>query len=105
MHVFLECEVLGEGQRTFRRDQTLNNRVVCEVHEHCNVGGNSALLKCPAEEICDIVLNTHCGKDDCEFLIGIIAQGSLLYDLSGELVVRKTISGENRKFLTADQRH
>ena len=65
--------------------------------------GDSALFKGTAEEVRYIMLDTHGGKDDGEFFVGIIPKRSLAHDLGSQLVVRKTIPGENRKFLTADQ--
>ena len=102
MHSFLECKVLGSCQRYLRSDQTLYNRVVCQVQEHNNVIRYTAFLEGPAEKLCYIVFNTHSGKYDCELLIGI-SQGCLLYNLCGQLVVRKSVSGEDRQLLATNQ--
>ena len=103
MHAFLKCKILGSCQCYLRCDQTLYDRVVCQVQEHDNVVRYTAFLKGPAEEFCNIVFNTHSGKYDCKLFIGIISQRCLLYDLCCQLVVRKSVSGEDRKLLTTDQ--
>ena len=58
---------------------------------------NTALLKGSAEEISYVMLDTHCGEYDGEILIRAAAQRSLLYDLCGKLVVRKTVAGKDRQ--------
>ena len=102
MHAFLECKVLGSCQCYLRGDQTLYNRVVCQVQEHNNVIGYTAFLEGSAEELCYVVFNTHSGKYDCKLLIGI-SKGCLLYDLCCQLVVRKSVSGEDRQLLATNQ--
>ena len=102
MHAFLECKVLGSCQRYLRSDQTLYNRVICQVQEHNNVVRYTAFLEGPAEELCYVVFNTHSDKYDCELFIRI-SQGCLLYDLCCQLVVRKSVSGENRQLLSTNQ--
>ncbi len=66
--------------------------------------GNPALLKGLTEELRNIVLNAHSSEHDSEFLLGIIAQRRLLYNLCRKLIVRQTISGKDRKLLAANQR-
>lgn len=102
MHAFLECKVLGSCQCYLRSDQTLYNRVVCQVQEHNNVVRYTAFLQGPAEELCYVVFNTHSGKYDCKLLIRI-SKGCLLYDLCCQLVVRKSVSGEDRQLLSTNQ--
>ena len=53
--------------------------------------GNAALLEGVAEEVGDVVLDTHGGEDDGKLFIGTFAQGGLLYDLRCELVVGKPV--------------
>ena len=65
--------------------------------------GDSAFFKGTAEEVRHIMLDTHGGKDDGEFFLGIISQRSLAHDLGSQLVMGQPIPGENRKFLSADQ--
>ena len=69
------------------------------------MGGNTAFLKGPAEEIRHIMLNTHGGKDNGKFLVRVIAQRSLLHNLGSQLIMGQTVSGENRKLLSPDQSH
>ena len=53
---------------------------------------NTALLKGAAEKFSNVVFDTHSGKYNGEFFIAVPAKGSLLYDLSCKLVVRKAVS-------------
>ena len=64
---------------------------------------STALLKGSAEKLCNIILNTHCSKHNGEILIRISAQRSLTHDLCSQLIMRKTVSRENRKLLSTDQ--
>ena len=65
--------------------------------------GSTALLKGSAEKLCNIILNTHCSKHNGKILIRISAQRSLTHDLCSQLVMRKTVSRENRKLLSTNQ--
>ena len=103
VHAFFKCQILCCGEGNLRCDQTLNNRIVCQVQEHGHMVCNSAFFKCMSEEISHVVLDTHCSKHNSELLIGVLAKGSLLYDLRRKLVVRQTVSGKDRKLLSADQ--
>ena len=104
MHTFFKSQIFGGGQCHFRSDQSLNYMIVCQVQIHDNVVGNAALLEGLAEEVCHVILNAHSRENNSEFLIGSsVSQGSLLYDLSCQTVMWQTISGENRKLLSADQ--
>ena len=103
MHIFFKCKVFSGGQRNLRGDQTLDDRIVGKVQEHCHMVCNTALLKGSAEEISYVMLDTHCGEYDGEILIRAAAKRSLLYDLCGKLVVRKTVAGKDRQLLSTDQ--
>ena len=65
--------------------------------------GGAALFEGTAEKLCHIVFDAHCREHYGEILIGITAEGSLLYDLRGKLVVGQTVSGKDRQLLAADQ--
>ena len=103
VHALLKCQVLCQCQGYLWCDQTLNHRIICQIDEHGYVGGNTALFKGAAEEISHIVFDTHSGEYDSEFLVRILSQRSLLYDLCSQLIVWKTISGKDRKLLSSDQ--
>ena len=55
-------------------DQSLNDRVICQVQIHDYVVRNTAFLEGTAEELSDIVFDTHRGKYDGEFFIGVVAK-------------------------------
>ena len=101
--MLLKGQVFCHGQRYFGRDQTLHHRVICQVQEHGNVVCNPALFKGTAEEISHIMLDAHSGKYNGELFVRILSQRSLLDDLSRQLVVGQTVSGKDRKLLSADQ--
>ena len=103
MHTFFKSKILCCSQGDLRSQKTLNSRVICQVQEHNNVIGSTALLKGSAEKLCNIILNTHCSKHNGEILIRISAQRSLTHDLCSQLIMRKTVSRENRKLLSTDQ--
>ena len=103
MHTFFKSKILCCSQGDLRSQKTLNSRVICQVQEHNNVIGSTALLKGSAEKLCNIILNTHCSKHNGEILIRISAQRSLTHDLCSQLVMRKTVSRENRKLLSTNQ--
>ena len=103
MHAFFKCQILCCGEGNLRCDQTLYNRVVCQVQVHNYVVRNTAFFESLAEEFCYVIFNTHSCENDRKFFIGIITKRSLFYDLSCQTVMWQTISGENRKLLSADQ--
>ena len=103
MHILFKCQIFCHGQSNFRCDQTFYDRIVCQIQEHGNVVCNTAFFKGSAEEICHIVFDAHGGKYNGKFFIGIISERRLLYDLGCQLVMRKSVSGEDRQLLTADQ--
>ena len=65
--------------------------------------GGSAFLKGTAEKFCHIIFNAHCCENNGKFLIGILSQRGLLYDLCGQLIVRQTIAGKDGQLLATDQ--
>ena len=103
VHILFKCQIFCHGQCNLRRNQTFHDRIVCEVQKHGNVVGNAAFFKSSAEEVGNIMFDTHGGKYNGKFFIGIISERRLLYDLGCQLVMRKSVSGEDRQLLTADQ--
>ena len=53
----------------------------------------------------NIVLDAHSCEYDGKLFIGIVSQGGLHDDLRCQLVVGKSVSGEDRELLSADQGH
>ena len=92
VHILFECKIFRHSERYFWCDQTLYYRIVCKIQKHCHMICDSALFKCIAEEVCDVVLYTHSCEHDSEFLIRILSKRCLLNDLRGKLVMRKTVS-------------
>src|SRR5699024_1106040 len=84
MHVLLKGQIFGHCKRHLRGDQTLHDRIVRKVQEHCDMVRNAAFLKGVPEEIRNVVLYAHGGEHDGELLIGTFAQRRLLYDLCRE---------------------
>ena len=102
MHIFLKGQVLSRRQCYLRCNQTLYNRIVRQIQIHNYMVGYTTFLEGTAEELRNIVLNAHGGEYDSEFLIAVISQRRLLYDLRRQLVMRKTVAGEDRKLLPAN---
>ena len=92
VHILFKCKIFRHSERYFWCDQTLYYRIVCKIQKHCHMICDSALFKCIAEEVCDVVLYTHSCEHDSEFLIRILSKRCLLNDLRGKLVMRKTVS-------------
>ena len=103
MHVTLKRQIFCHSQCYLWCDQTLYDRVICQVQEHDNVIGYPAFRKGMAEIFCNIIFYTHRSKYNREFLIRVIPQRCLTHDLCSQLVMRQTVSGENRQLLSADQ--
>ena len=103
MHSLFKSKILCCSQCDFRSQKTLNSWIICQIQEHNNMVGSTALLKGSAEKLSNIILNTHCSKYNSEIFIRIGTKRSLTYDLCSQLVMRKTVSGENRKLLSTNQ--
>ena len=103
MFVLLKCQIFCDGERYFWCDKTLHDRIVCQIQEHDYVVGYTAFFKCALEKFRNVMLDTHRSKYNSKFFIGIISERSLFYNLSGKLVVWKTVSGKNRKLLSSNQ--
>ena len=103
MFVALKCQILCNGQCNLRRDQTLYDRIICQIQEHTHMIGYTAFFKCLTEEIGYVVFYAHRCKYDRKFFIRIISQRCLLYDLCRQLIMRKSIAGKDRQLLSTDQ--
>ena len=103
MHILFKCQILRSCQCNLWRDQTFYNRVICQIQKHCYMIGNTAFFKCVTEEISNVMFDTHSSEYDCKFFIRIASKRSLFYNLCSKLIVRKSISGENRKLLSTNQ--
>ena len=102
LHVLLEREVLGDGQRAARREQPLDRGVVGEVQEEDDSLERAGLLELLHEEARLAVRDAHRAEDDGELLAGLDPR--LADDLSGELVGRKARAREDRQLLAAHER-
>ena len=103
MHILFKCQILRSCQCNLWCDQTFYNRVICQIQKHCYMIGNTAFFKCVTEEISNVMFDTHSSEYDCKFFIRIASKRSLFYNLCSKLIVRKSISGENRKLLSTNQ--
>ena len=102
MHVLLECQVLSGGQRHLRGGDTLDSRVVCQVHEHDGTVDRAGLGEVLDEEVRFLKGDTDCGKDNGEFIVGV-ENLCLTGDLRGQFGVRQTGTGKDWQLLAADQ--
>ena len=103
VHVLLESQILGSGQRHTGGCDTLNGRVVCQVHEHDGTVDGAGPTEVGNEEVCFLISNT----DGCEYngeVTVCIQHLCLTGDLCSQLCVGQTGSGENRKLLSTNQR-
>ena len=102
LHVLLEGQILGGGQRHTRSGDTLDGRVVGEVGED-----DRAVDGAGAAEVVDEVLGLLKGdadgrEDDGEGLV-VAQHAGLARDLRGQRGVGQTRAGEDRQLLAADQ--
>ena len=104
MHILLKSQVLGYGECYLGGNQTLHYRIVCQVQKHGYMISHPALFKRPAEEVSNVMLDTHSRKHDGKLFSRIFPKGRLFDDLGRKLVVRKPVSRENRELLSPDQR-
>lgn len=103
MACLFEGKIFSGGQRDLRCQKSLYNRVIGKVQKHNYMVRGAAFFKGSAEKFCNVIFDTHCGEYNCKIFVRVISKRCLLYDLCGKLIVRKTISGKNRKLLSADQ--
>ena len=103
MHSFFKGKIFGCCKSDLRSKKTLYYRIVCQIQEHDNMVGSTAFLKGTAEKFSYVIFYAHCCKYNGKVFIGVASQRSLLYDLRSKFVVGKSVSGKNRKFLSADQ--
>src|SRR5699024_11450638 len=103
MHTLLKSQIYCSGKGYLGSDEPFYYRVIGKVQIHDYVVRYAAFLEGPPEKLCHVIFDAHCCKDNGEIFIAVSAQRSLLYDLSGKLVMGKNVSGQNRKFLPPDQ--
>ena len=103
VHAFFKSQILRSGKGDLRRQKTFTTGSLARFQEHYHMVGGAALLEGTAEKLRHIVFDAHRREHDGEILIGITAEGSLLYDLRGKLVVGQTVSGKDRQLLAADR--
>ena len=95
VHAFFKGKIFGSSQSDFRCKKTLYYRVIGQVQKHNYVIGGSAFLEGAAEKFCYIIFNAHGCENNGKFLIGILSQRGLLYDLCSQLIVGQTIAGKD----------
>ena len=105
MHALFKCQIFGDCEGNLRCDQTLDDRIVCQIDKHGNMVQNAALAEGTFKIFGHIVLDAHSCEYDGEFFIGIVSQRGLHDDLRCQLVVGKSVSGKDRELLSADQGH
>ena len=65
--------------------------------------GHAAFLKGAFKIFRHIIFYTHSGKNNSKFFVGTVSQRGLTHNLCRQLVMGKTVSGENRQLLPSDQ--
>ncbi|MBA7702750.1 hypothetical protein ES703_111521 [subsurface metagenome] len=103
MHIQLEGEVFGGGEGESGRGYPFDGGVVCKIEEHNRPLDSSGFPEVIDKELGGFESNSHCRKDDGEFL-ALTQNGSLAGKLSGYPVVGQTGTGEYGQFLASDER-
>ena len=102
LHIFLEGQILGGGQRHTRRCNTLDSRVVGEVREHDRAVDGAGAAELLNEVLGFLEGDADRGKDNRE--VFTVAQHSCLTrDLRGQRCMRQAGRGEDRQLLAADE--
>ncbi len=104
VEVPLEGEVLGDGQRHPRREQSLDRRIVGQIEEQDGPVELSRLLQVRTKEGSLAMRDAHCGEDDHEVLMLGATDRRSCRDIGGELIGRQSEPREDRQLLTAHQR-
>ena len=102
MHIFFKGKVLRSGQRHLWSGDTLDCRVVCQVHEHNGTVNRTGLGEVLDEEVSFLKGDTDCSKDNGEFIVGV-EYLCLTCNLCSQFCVRQTGTGEDRQLLTTNQ--
>ena len=85
---------------------TLNRRIVGQVHEKNDTVHGAVDFEVGLEEKSGLLGDTHSSENNSEVLVGVIVdvlvldEGGLTTDLGADFVVGKTGSREERNFLT-----
>ena len=74
MHVLFKCQVFRNSESHLGSDQTLYNRVVRKIQEHCHMVRNAAFLKGITEEIRHIMFDAHGSEHDGKLFIGSLTK-------------------------------
>lgn len=103
MHILFKCQILRHGKGHLRGNQPFHHRIVRHVQEHNHMVGHAAFLKGAFKIFRHIIFYTHSGKNNSKFFVGTVSQRGLTHNLCRQLVMGKTVSGENRQLLPSDQ--
>jgi hypothetical protein len=107
MHFFLVSQMLSSSKSKSWGDNSLNGGVVSMVHEKDDSVHGAIDLEVSLEESSSLQVYSHCRKNNGEVLITVIKhifsfdKGSLSTDLSTNLVMGKTSSGEEWDLLSS----
>src|SRR5450759_868155 len=101
LHVVLERQELGHGERAPRGDDALDRRVLGQVHEEADPLQRARLGEGGLEERCFAAGDAHGAEHDGELLTG--DDLGVLHDLRRDLVARQARTAEDRELLPADQ--
>ena len=69
MHIFFKCQIFRSRQRHFRRCDSLNGRVICQVYKQNRSVNGSGLLKALHKEVGLFESNSHRSKYNRKFFI------------------------------------
>jgi len=106
VHLLCVSKVLSSGEGETGSDNTLDGRIVGEVHEQHDAVHGTIDLEVSLEEAGSLHIDTHSGEDDDEVLVGVILhilvldKRRLTANLGTDSIVRKTSSGEEGNLLT-----
>ena len=110
MHLFLVSQMLSGGKSKSWGDNSLNGGIIGMIHEKDNSIHGAINLEVSLEESSSFQVDTHCRKNNGEVLITVIKhifsfdKGSLSTDLSTNLVMGETSSGEEWDLLSSGNR-
>mmetsp|Transcript_8763 Transcript_8763/g.12022 ORF Transcript_8763/g.12022 Transcript_8763/m.12022 type:complete len:403 (-) Transcript_8763:296-1504(-) len=106
VHLLSVGQVLGGSEGETGRDDTLDGRIVGEVHEEDDTVHGAVHLEVSLEEAGSLHVDTHGSEHDDEVLFGVILhilvlhEGGLATNLGTNGVMRETGGGEERDLLT-----
>ncbi len=110
VHLLFVGKVLSSCEGETGSDNALDGGIVCQVHEQHDTVHGAVDLEIGLEESSGLSVDSHCRENDGEVRVVVIEhvlsfhQRCLPTDLSTDLIVRKTSSGEEWNLLTSGDR-